>query len=106
MQLVAEVKLATGSGLTSLSHVLVALHHIMVAKLYDRDKALQTSIHVAVKCVVLEAHDAVFEFWHSTIVFDTLTFLLLSSLLLVLIVSSALRRRLSLLSFLFFFIII
>ena len=59
VQFVAKVKLVPRSRASALSHIEIILHYIVVSQLRDGYEALQASIHVAVKSVVLKTHNPV-----------------------------------------------
>ena len=56
---VTEVKVIPSPGLTPICHIKVLLGHVVVPQLRNRHQALQACVHVAIKCVVLEANNAI-----------------------------------------------
>lgn len=58
--MVAEIEVVSGPGPALIGHIEVALGHVVVPQLVYWHQALEARVHVAVKCVVLEAHDPIF----------------------------------------------
>ena len=53
MQLVTKIEVVSHPCSTPFSYVKELLKHVVVAKVFDGDQALETGVHVTVKCIVL-----------------------------------------------------
>ena len=58
--MVAEIEVISGPGPATIGNIEVALCYVVVPQFVDRHQALEARVHIAVKCVVLEAHDPIF----------------------------------------------
>ena len=67
MKSITEVEVIASAGKTSIGHIVIILHHIVISKLCDGEQALEASIHVAVESVVLESHNPVFKVRKATV---------------------------------------
>lgn len=56
---IAKVEVVSRLSPTPLGDVKVLLEHVVVSQLINRHQTLQTRVHVAVKCIILEANNAV-----------------------------------------------
>ena len=67
MDPVAEIKVISAVCRTIINNVKITLHNIVVPKFFNRQEALQTSIHVAEKRVIFKADHSILELRQSPI---------------------------------------
>ena len=89
MYAITKVEIVPSSGSAPFERdIVVVLHDVVIAKLVDRKQALQAGVHVAIECVIFEAHDAVFKVGQFSILLDHGIWLVLLLLLQIIDVSS------------------